>query len=159
MADDQLQFVPSRVEGIADVTSVTVFPDRIELASAACVVMHRFTDIARWPSPAPLWKLLYRLGVKPRWLPVADRDWFHEPADMFFAFYTKPPLKVCMPRDESKEEYGSSYFVRVQNVLRRGGFTRSTLVEGGADARQSPALNRPGETNLVPRRDRRFGVR
>jgi hypothetical protein len=104
------------------VTSVTVFADRIELVSAAGTVTHRFTAIARWPKPALLWKLLYRLDVKPRWLPVADRDWFHEPADMFFAFYTTPRLKVCMPRDESKEDYGSSYFVRIQNVLREGGF-------------------------------------
>lgn len=122
MSDGRLQFVPSRVEGLPEVTSVTVFPDRIELASAAGVVTHRFADIARWPEPAFLWRLLYRLGVKPRWLPVADRDWFHEPADMFFAFYTKPRLKVCMPRDESKDDYGSSYFVRMQNVLREGGF-------------------------------------
>jgi hypothetical protein len=118
----QLQFVPSRVEGLSDVTSVTVFPDRIELASAAGVVTHWFADIARWPTPAFLWRLLYRLGVKARWLPVADRDWFHEPADMFFEFYTTPRLKLCMPRDESKEDYGSSYFVRIQNVLREGGF-------------------------------------
>jgi hypothetical protein len=79
-------------------------------------------DIARWPTPAFLWKLLYRLGVTPRWLPIADRDWFHEPAEMFFEFYTKPPLKVYMPRDESKAQYASSYFVRIQNVLREGGF-------------------------------------
>jgi hypothetical protein len=122
MADDQLQFVPSRVEGLADVSSVTVFSDRVELVSAKSVVTHRFADIARWPSPAPLWKFLYRLGIKPRWLPVADADWFHEPADMFFAFYTNPPLKVFMPRDESKENYIASYFVRVQQLIRRGGF-------------------------------------
>jgi hypothetical protein len=120
--EGELRFVPSRVDGLPGVTSVTVFPDRIELASAAAVVTHRFADIALWPAPALLWKLLYRFGVKPRWLPVADRDWFHEPADMFFTFYTKPPLKVCMPLDESKEDYGSSYFVRVRNVLRTGGF-------------------------------------
>jgi hypothetical protein len=122
MPDNHLQFVPSRVECLRDVTSVTVFPDRIELESASGVVTHRFADIARWPRPAPLWKLLYRLGIKPRWLPVADRDWFHAPADMFFAFYTYPPLKVYMPRDENKEDYASSYFVRIKDILRRGGF-------------------------------------
>ena len=122
VSDVPLHFVPSRVEGMPGVTSATVFPDRIELASSIGVVTHRFADIAQWPRPAFLWKLLFRLGVKPRWLPVADRDWFHEPADMFFAFYTQPRLKVCMPRDESKEDYGPSYFVRVQNVLREGGF-------------------------------------
>ena len=114
--------MPSRVEGLPDVTSVTMFPDRIELASANGLVMHRFADIARWPTPSFAWKLLYRMGIRPRWLPVADRDWFHEPADMFFEFYTSPRLKVCMPRDERKEDYGLSYFVRVQSVLRKGGF-------------------------------------
>ena len=122
MSGSQIQFAPSRVEGLADVTSVTVFPDRIELASAQGVVIHHFADIARWPSPSLLWKILYRFDVKPGWLPVADRDWFHKPADMFFSFYTNPRLKVCMPRDESKEDYGSSYFVRMQNVLREDGF-------------------------------------
>ena len=122
MSDGQLQFVPSRVEGLPDVTSVTVFPDRIELTSAAGVVTHRFADIARWPSGALLWRLLYRLGVKPRCLPVADRDWFHKPADMFFVFYTKPRLKVFMPHDECKESYGASYFRRIQDVIGRGDF-------------------------------------
>ena len=127
MPGSGIQFVPSRVEGLPGVTSVTVFPDRIELASAAGLVTRRFADIAHWPKPASVWKLLYRLGVKPRWLPVADGDWFHEPADTFFAFYTKPGLKVCMPRDESKEDYGSSYFARIQSVLREGGFQTSDL--------------------------------
>ena len=108
-------------------TSVKILPNRIELASAAGVVTHRFADIARWPEPAFLWKLLYGLGVRPRRLPVADRDWFHEPANMFFAFYTNPRLKVYMPRDESKEDYESSYFARIQNVLREGGFQTCDL--------------------------------
>ena len=122
MADHQLHFVPSRVEGLPDVTSVTVFPDRIELVSAGRVVTHRFADIARWPSPRLLWKLLCRIGLRPRWLPVGDRDWFHEPADMFFRFYTVPRLKVYMPRDESKDGHGSSYFARMEDVIKQGGF-------------------------------------
>ena len=122
MADEQLQFVPSRVEGLADVTRVTVYPNRIELTSASGMVTHQFADIARWPTPAPVWKLLYRLGVKPRRLLVADRDWFHQPAGMFFTFYTTPRLKVYMPREETKADYASSYFVRVQEVLSQGGF-------------------------------------
>ena len=122
MSDGQLQFVPSRVEGVPDVTSVTVFPDRIELASAAGSVTYQFVDIALWPTPAFIYKLLYRLGTRPRWLPVADRDWFHEPADMFFTFYTKPRLKVFMPCNENKESFGASYFRRIQNVLSQGGF-------------------------------------
>jgi hypothetical protein len=122
---DPLQFVPSRVEGVPDITSVIVYPDRIELTGVAGTVMHRFADIARWPRPSRFWKLLYRWGVRPRWLPIADRDWFHEPADMFFEFYTTPRLRVCMPREEIeeiKEDYGSSFFVRIQSLICQGGF-------------------------------------
>jgi hypothetical protein len=95
MSGSQLRFIPSRVEGVAGVTHVTVFPDRIELTSAAGVIAHRFANIARWPSPRWVWRLLYRIGVRPSRLLVADRDWFHEPADMFFEFYTQPRIKVC----------------------------------------------------------------
>jgi hypothetical protein len=102
MPENHVHFIPSRVEGLADVTSVSVFPDRIEITSAGGLFTHRFVDIARWPKPAFVWKLLDRFGVKTRWLPVADRDWFHEPADMFFRFYTNPRLKVYMPIDERK---------------------------------------------------------
>src|SRR5436189_5123338 len=98
MSDAPLQFTPSRVEGLADVSEVAVFPDRIELTAAGRVVTHHFMDIARWPGPRWICKTLYRAGVRPRWLPVADRDWFHEPPDMFFEFYTRPRLKVFMPR-------------------------------------------------------------
>ena len=41
---------------------------------------------------------------------------------MFFEFYTEPRLKVFMPIDETKESYGDTYFVRIQNVIRSGGF-------------------------------------
>jgi hypothetical protein len=122
VATTELHFVPSRAEGLPDVTSVTVFPDRIELISAGRVVTHRFADIARWPSPRLLWKVLYRIGLRPRWLPVGDRDWSHEPADMFFEFFTVPPLKVYMPRDETKDNHRSSYFDRLQRVMEQGGF-------------------------------------
>src|SRR5262245_38729099 len=121
MHDTQIQFIPSRVEGLEGVTAATVFTDRIELASGSGIVTHRFADIARWPKPRFFWKALDRLGLRPRLL-VADRDWFHQPADMFFEFYTSPPLKVFMPREERKDNYQSSFFVRIQNVLRQGGF-------------------------------------
>jgi len=104
------------------VTGVAVFPDRIELRSANPLVTHRFVEIARWPHPRLIWRLLLRLGLRPKWLPVADRDWFHEPADMFFEFYADLPLKVFMPRDEVKDPYSASHFVRLQRVLDQGGF-------------------------------------
>src|SRR5262245_4580231 len=106
-----LRFVPSRVEGLPNVTEVVVHPDRLELNSAGQWVILRFRDIARWPSPTWLWRLLTRLGWRPNWLPVADRDWFHKPPDRFFAFYSSPPVVVRMPVDEPAE-HGSSHFLR-----------------------------------------------
>jgi hypothetical protein len=62
------------------------------------------------------------MGIKPRWLPVADRDWFHLPRDRFLRFYTRPPLTICMPIDEPTGPYGDTWFLRIQEVLREGGF-------------------------------------
>src|SRR5687768_7714855 len=92
-----LRFRPSRVEGLAGVTEVAVFPDRLELLAGERLTVVRFDDIARWPRPRWLRRALARLGWRPAWLPVADRDWFHPPAERFFAFYTTPPLVVYMP--------------------------------------------------------------
>ena len=117
-----LRFVPSRVEGLPDVGEVIVRPDRLELLSAGRWVVFRFAEIARWPRPARLWRLLYRLGWRPRWLPVADRDWFHPPRDRFFRFYTIPPLKVFLADEDREIGYGETLFRRVQEVIGSGGF-------------------------------------
>jgi hypothetical protein len=42
---DYLQFVPSRVDGLQDVSEAVVYPDRLELRSAGQWVVFRFTDI------------------------------------------------------------------------------------------------------------------
>jgi hypothetical protein len=121
-----LRFAPSRVDGVPGVTEVAVFPDRLELASPDSRRVIPFADIARWPSPRWLWRRLFRIGWRPRWLPVADRDWFHPPADRFFAFYTTPPIVVYMP-DEAGVEYPETCFRKVQDVLGSGGFTTFDL--------------------------------
>jgi hypothetical protein len=120
-AEETLRFVPSRVEGLPDVTQVVLRPDRLELSSSGRWVSFRFARMARWPRPAWLWRALHYLGWRPRWLPVADRDWFHAPHDRFFAFYTQPRVVVYMPFDESTG-YHQSHFLRAQVVMRSGGF-------------------------------------
>jgi hypothetical protein len=117
-----LRFVPSRVEGLTDVTEVTVYPDRLEVISAGRHVSIQFADIAAWPRPAFLWRRLARVGWRPRWLPVGERDWFHPPSERFFRFYTKPRLVVYMPDEPAETDYGSTLFRRVQDVLLEGGF-------------------------------------
>jgi hypothetical protein len=119
--DRPVQFVPSRVDGLPDVVRATVFPDCLELVTPDRVVTYRFADMARWPFPRLFWKCLARLGWKPAWLPVADRDSYCAPADRYFKFYTRPRLKVCMPVDEAPNIFESRYYC-IQQVLRRGGF-------------------------------------
>ena len=75
-------------------------------------------------------RLMSRLGTlvgrAPMLHDVADKDWFHEPPDRFFSFYTSPRIKVFMPTDEV-EDYGPSYFCRIQGVMRAGGFSAYDL--------------------------------
>ncbi|MEM6506335.1 MAG: hypothetical protein AAF711_12915 [Planctomycetota bacterium] len=119
---DSVTFTPSRVEGMSGVESVTVYPDRLTIQSHQGESSILFSEIALRPSPGFLSRLVTRLRLKPRWLPVADRDWFHSPPDMFFRFYTKPALTIYMPVDEVKEPYSSSHFVQIQEIMLQGGF-------------------------------------
>jgi hypothetical protein len=109
------------VEGLGEVIEVAVWPDRIELLSSGTWLVRRFENLARWPEPGWVWRWLFRRGVRPKFLPVGERDWFHEPSGRFFKFYTDPPLRVCMPADEVEEHEGS-YFLRVRRVVESGGF-------------------------------------
>jgi hypothetical protein len=117
-----LRFVPSRVEGLPEVTEVAVYPDRLELLSDGRWVVYPFAAMVRWLPPAWLWRGLYRLGRRRRCLPVGDRDWFHPPPDRFFAFYTNPKLVLYMPDDECEGPREATYFAEVQEILRAGGF-------------------------------------
>jgi hypothetical protein len=118
-----LRFVPSKVDGLADVTDVAVFPDRLELWSHGERVVIRFMDIARWYRGGWLFHPLarLRLGVWGRPF-VADRDWFHPPAGRFFRFYTGPEVTVFMPDEPAELGYAETIFRRVQDVIGLGGF-------------------------------------
>jgi hypothetical protein len=119
--DDYQRFVPSRVEGLADVTEVIVRPDRLEVRSAGHWVAFAMAGIARWPRPARMRRFLARFGWWRRTVAVADGDWLQRPADRFFRFYTAPAVVLCMPADEPRGR-GGSCFARVQEVLAAGGF-------------------------------------
>lgn len=127
-AERSVRFVPSAVEGMASVTEVVVFPDRLELFSLNQRVVIRFLDIAQWYQHGWAYRTLARCGFGVKgWPSVADRDWFHPPAGRFFRFYGVPPITVFMP-DESRDiPYGETMFRRIQDVLAVGGFVTFDL--------------------------------
>jgi len=90
-------------------------------------MIFRFVDIAKLPRPTWLWKQLSRFGWRPRWLPVANRDWFHPPRDRFFAFFTTPKIIVFMADEDRDIRYGATLFRRVQDVIESGGFNTNDL--------------------------------
>jgi hypothetical protein len=122
-----LRFVPSRVEGLPDVSEVAVRPDRLEFFSGGKWIVIRYSEIARWPRPVWLWRLAARHGWRPRWLPVGDRDWFHPPRDRFFRFYTDPPLTVFLADEDRGIGYGETLFRRVREVIESGGINTDDL--------------------------------
>jgi hypothetical protein len=125
--DACLRFVPSRVDGLPTVVDATLYPDRLELRSANDCLVLWFDEIAQWPRPARLWRMLSKIRIRAKWLPVGERDWFHPPRDRYFRFFTNPPITVYMPEEPASTGYESTVFVRAQEVMRRGGFATFDL--------------------------------
>lgn len=121
--EQSLRFVPSRVDGLAGVTEVVVYPDRLEIVTAKEVAIVRFIDIANWCS---VWSWFYRQLARRGWLLgtpyVADRDWFHPPADRYFRFFSTPPITIYLPDEPAETDYTRTMFRRVQDVIAAGGF-------------------------------------
>ena len=126
--ENTLRFVPSAVVGLPGVAEVALFPDRLELLSAGRWIEIRFLDVARWNGFGWLFCPLARLGWRVcGWPSVADRDWFHPPAERYFRFYTKPTITVYLPEEPRETPYLQTIFRRVQNVISLGGFTTQDL--------------------------------
>lgn len=115
------RFRPSRVDGMPGIEEVAVFPDRLELHAGGEVHVFWFARIARWPWPRGIWKLAFKLGVRPGWLPVANRDWCRPPSERYFEFYTEPRVKVYMP-DGNNEGADGARFQRIKELMLAGGF-------------------------------------
>lgn len=118
----EVRFIPSYVDGLPDVPEVAVHPDRLEVRSEGRWLIFRFTKIAEWPNPSWLWRRLARLGWRPRWLPVGERDWFHPPSERFFRFFTRPRIIVYLPDEPTNADSGPTTFRRVRDIMREGGF-------------------------------------
>jgi hypothetical protein len=117
-----LRFVPSRVDGLADVTEVTVYPDRLELLSAGRLVSYRLEDIATWPKLAFIRRWLARRGWKPRCVPVGEHKCVGSSSERYFRFYTWPQIVIYMPAETAVLDYNKTLDRRVQDIMREGGF-------------------------------------
>jgi hypothetical protein len=122
-----LRFIPSRVEGLAAVSEAIVFPDRLDLLANGKSVVIRFAQIARWPRFGVIWGPLARLGIVRGFACVADRDWFHMPADRFFRFFTEPAITVFMPHEPASLGYANSTFCKVNTMIMSGGYATMDL--------------------------------
>ena len=122
-----LRFVPSRVEGLAAASQVVVFPGQLELVSDGKSVVIRFAKIARWPGFGVLWRPLARLGMVRGFACVADRDWFHMPADRYFRFYTEPAITVFMPHEPAAPGFANSTFCKVNMLIMSRGYSTMDL--------------------------------
>ena len=117
----KITLIPSRVDWTTEVTSVTVWPFRLDVETTEGTQEFSFDAIGKIQESAIMRFMKGLLGAKQRGTLVADRDWFHPPQDRFFCFYTDPPMKIYMPSDDTVE-YEESVFFRVQAVIRSGGF-------------------------------------
>ncbi len=118
MDTSRLSFVPSRVDGLDDVSIVTIHPDRIVFDLDGSQRVFMFRDFGRSVGSA-FDRIMDFLRFRHAWRIVGERDWFHAPADRFFRFYTDPHITVYMPDDDVRE-YGPSVFCRVQQIWRSG---------------------------------------
>jgi len=117
-----VRFRPSRTEGLLNVDEVAIYADRLELMSAGMLHVFRFEEIGR-PQVSRAKNLVMRLLRRPACLQmVGERDWFHSPPDMFFEWYTSPPIRTYMPVDECKDSYTGSYFFRIRQAVESGGY-------------------------------------
>lgn len=119
---DCVRFVPSRIYGeYGDRLEVVVFSDRLEVHGHGSIVKYKLSDIARRQESVLVACFKRLFGIRPYQRIVGYRDWFHEPPNRYFIFYTDPPITICMPVDEP-EDHQSSYFFRIQQILLRGGY-------------------------------------
>lgn len=119
----RIEFVPSRVEGVADVARIALTRQGLELWTQT--ERRTVTWLSMEPSPVRrLWRRL-RLSATP--LCVADRDWFHPPAERFFRFFTEPRIAVYLPDEPRQIFYDQTFFVQLRLFLEQNGLTTNDL--------------------------------
>lgn len=110
-------FIPSRVEGLEGVTSVTVYPNRIvfDLNEGSHEIV--FFDVAQWPKYHWFWRFVTKnFEWFPRWAVVGERDWG------YFRLYTNPVVIIYYDENHENLGYMETLLFRIHDVIRSGGF-------------------------------------
>src|SRR6476661_354700 len=109
-ATDVIEFVPSCVDGIAQVGRVRIHSDRLGLFSQGRWISFPFLPMA------PGRELSSKLA------PVGRLSFSIEKyTDSYFEFFTQPAIRIYMPADRPTR-YPDSDFSRIQQLIRGGGF-------------------------------------
>ena len=121
-----LRFIPTKCEGLPDVTEVDVFTDRLEIKSAGALHVYHFEDMVQWPRHHWIFSILEKFHLRSRWRPIGERDWFHKPGERFFRFFTTPPIQIYIP-DTEEMDYHHSIYLKVLKIILKGGYDTSDL--------------------------------
>jgi hypothetical protein len=110
-----VRFVPLDVMGTDPVREITIFPDRMELITAAGTARVLFRSIARPQSPYIKYYLRRILKGGTESLAIGER-WGNR-----FRFYTKPPITITVPRSAG-EIPNVNLDIAAHLVMMRGGY-------------------------------------
>lgn len=115
-----VKFIPSKVEGLRNVKSVAIHPQKIEIETESEAICFEFQNLVKLSRPKRFWRLMQKLGLHSNFY-VGEKYFEYPPHKRFFIFHTDPQIKVFMPLDEPenwiKGSYGKSQF-----MMKRGGY-------------------------------------
>ena len=119
-------FVPSRVIGFPDVSTVTVNTTQLILHTPSGDQIHAFASIGR-RQESRISSLLKRCALRrPPPQMVADRSWCADPLKAFFVFYTNLIITVYMPSADVAD-YATCCFSRIRDTIHSGRYATLDL--------------------------------
>jgi len=111
-----VEIVPLRSAGIDSVRSVRFDDQALTVDADAQTFVFHYADIAEWPFPAALRRLMWRIGWRKGAAAVGERWWHTDPQFARIEFFTTPRLTIWMPAD-GHLPYGNSPWVQIQRRL------------------------------------------
>ena len=119
-------FSPSRVDGLPDVSTVTVNATQLVFHTPSGDHAHSFASIGR-RQESRIASLLKRCTFRRPWPQiVANRSWCMDPLRAYFVFYTDPNVTIYMPSGDVTD-YATCCFSRIRDIIHSGRYATSDL--------------------------------